>query len=71
MWLNMDCLCAIYVNRNQQAFLAQVTSFVMRYDVTNCFFPFNSQYLMTWGVDSPAFYVWEVYFLWCLSSLVN
>ena len=39
----------------------------MRYDVNYRFFPFNSQYLMTWGIDSPAFYVWEVYFLQCLS----
>ena len=54
MWLNLNCLCAIYVCRNQRAFLAQMTSFVMRYDVIYHFFPINSQYLMTWGVDSPA-----------------
>ena len=54
-------MCYIYVNRNQRAFLAQMTSFVMRYDIIYHFFPFNSQYLMTWGVDSRAFYVWEVY----------
>ena len=29
----MNCLCAIYVNRNQRALLAQMTSFVMWYDV--------------------------------------
>ena len=52
--LNMNCLCAIYVDRNQRAFLAQMTSFVVRYDVIDHFFPINSQYLMTWGVDSPA-----------------
>ena len=28
----MNCLCAIYVERNQRAFLAQMTSFVVRYD---------------------------------------
>ena len=54
MWLNLNCLCAIYVCRNQRAFLAQMTSFVVRYDVIYHFFPINSQYLMTWGVDSPA-----------------
>ena len=49
----MKCLCAIYVDRNQCAFLAQMTSFVMRYDVIYHFFLINSQCLMTWGVDSP------------------
>ena len=54
MWLNLNCLCAIYVCRNQRAFLAQMTSLIVRYDVIYHFFPINSQYLMTWGVDSPA-----------------
>ena len=49
MWLNINCLCAIYVDWNQQAFLAQVTSFVVWYDVIYHFFPISSQYLMTWG----------------------
>ena len=53
MWLNMNCLCAMYVDRNQRAFLAQMTSFVVRYDVIYHSFPINSQYLMMWGVDSP------------------
>ena len=29
----MNCFCAIYVDRNQRTFLAQMTSFVVRYDV--------------------------------------
>ena len=33
MLLNMNCFCAIYVDRNQRTFLAQMTSFVVRYDV--------------------------------------
>ena len=56
MWLNMNCLCAMYVDRNQRAFLAQMMSFVVRYDAICHFFPFNSQYLMTRGVDIPAPY---------------
>ena len=50
----MNCLCAMYVDRNQRAFLAQMMSFVVRYDVICHSFPFNSQYLMTRGVDIPA-----------------
>ena len=50
----MNCLCAIYVDRNQRAFLAQMRSFVVRYDVTYHLSPINSQYLMTWEVDSPG-----------------
>ena len=50
----MNCLCAIYVDRNQRAFLAQMTSFLVWYDVIYHFFPINSQYLMTWVVDSPT-----------------
>jgi len=48
----MNCLCAIYVDRNQRAFLAQMTSFVVRYDVINHPFPINSQHLMTWGLTA-------------------
>ena len=33
MWLNMKCLCAIRVDRNQQTFLEQMKLFVVRYDV--------------------------------------
>ena len=39
MLLNMNCFCAIYVDRNQRTFLAQMTSFVMRYDVIYHSFP--------------------------------
>ena len=46
MWLNMNCLCA--------TFLAQMTSFFVRYDFIYHFSPISSQYLMMWGVDSPA-----------------
>ena len=53
----MNCLCAIYINRNQQAFLAQMTSFAVRYDVIYYFFPISYQYLMTWGIDSPGVYL--------------
>ena len=51
MWLNMNCLCAIYIyiDWNQRTFFAQMTSFVVRYDVIYHFFPINSQYLMLWG----------------------
>ena len=45
----MNCLSAICVDRNQQAFLAQMTPFVVRYDVIYHSFPISSQYLMTWG----------------------
>ena len=44
----MNCLCAICVDRNQRAFLAQMTSFVVRYDVIHHSFPISSQYLMTY-----------------------
>ena len=54
MWLNMNCLCATYVDRSQRAFLAQMTSFVVWYDLIYHFLPISSQYLMMWGVDSPA-----------------
>ena len=46
MWLNINCLCAIYFNRNQQAFLAQMTSFAVRYDVIYHFFPINYKQLL-------------------------
>ena len=55
MWLNMNFLCSIYVDRNQRAFLAQMTSFVVRYDVIYHSFSISSQYLMTCGVNSPDF----------------
>ena len=42
----MNCLCA--------TFLAQMTSFFVRYDFIYHFSPISSQYLMMWGVDSPA-----------------
>ena len=43
---NMNCLCAINVDQNQQAFLAQMTSFVVRYDVIYNSFSINSQYAL-------------------------
>ena len=46
-------LFAIYVDWDQRAFLAKMTSFVVRYYVIYHSFPINSQYLMTWGVESP------------------
>lgn len=57
MWLNMNCLCTIDVDRNQRAFLAQMTSFVLQYDIIYHFVPINSHYLMTWGVHSPAYLI--------------
>ena len=38
---------------NEYFFFAQMASFVERYDVIYHPFPINSQYLRTWGVDSP------------------
>ena len=35
-------------------FFSQMTSCAMHYDVIYRPFPINSQYLKTWGVDSPA-----------------
>ena len=55
MWLNVNCLCAIHVDWNQQTFFAQMTSFVVRYDIIYHFFPINAQYLIMWGVNSPIF----------------
>ena len=52
MWLNMICSCAIYVDRNQRVFLAQMTLFVVCYDVIHHFLPINSQYLMMWGLTA-------------------
>ena len=56
----MNCLCAIYVDQNQEAFLAQMMSFVVQHDIIYHSFPINSQYLIMGGgggdwVDSPAF----------------
>ena len=50
----MNCLCAINVDQNQRAFLAQMTSFVMRYDIMYHSFPLNSQYFDDMEVDSPV-----------------
>ena len=58
----MNCLCAIYVDRNQGAFLGQMTTFVVRYNVIYRFFPINSQYLMTWGLTALRFTFCS---LWC------
>ena len=52
MWLNMNCLCAIYVDRNQRAFLAQMKSFVVQHDIIYHSFPINSQYLMMEGLTA-------------------
>ena len=49
----MKCLCAIYVDWNQQTFLEQMMSFVVQYDVIYHSLPVSSQYLMMGGVDSP------------------
>ena len=45
----MKCLSAIHVDRNQQTFLEQMMSFVVRYDVIYHSLPIISQYLMMWG----------------------
>ena len=50
----MNCLCAINVDQNQQAFLAQMASFVVRYDIMYHSFPLNSQYFDDVEVDSPV-----------------
>ena len=47
-------LWGIYINQSQRVFFAQMTLRVMRYDVMYHPFPIKSQYLKTWGVDSPA-----------------
>ena len=49
MWLNKNCLYAIYVDQNQQAFLAQMMSFVVQHDIIYHSFPINSQYLIMGG----------------------
>ena len=51
---DMNCLCAINVDQNQRAFLAQMTSFVVRYDIMYHSFPLNSQYFDDVEVDSPV-----------------
>ena len=61
MWLNTNCSCAIYVDRNQRAFLAQMTSFVVLYYVIYHSFLINSPHLMTWGVNSPVKACCKVY----------
>ena len=42
----MNSLGTIYVDQNQLAYLAQMTSFVVRYEVIYHSFPINSQYLL-------------------------
>ena len=42
----MNFLCAIYVEQNQRAFLVQMKSFIVQYDIIYHSFPINSQYLM-------------------------
>ena len=57
MWVIMNFLGLIYIARNQQAFLAQMTSFVVQYDAIYLSFPIKSLYLMTGGPggdDSPV-----------------
>ena len=41
-------------DQSHQVFFAQMTSCAMHYDVVYLPFPINSQYLKTWGIDSPA-----------------
>ena len=54
----MNCLCAIYFSRNKQAFLAQITSFVVQYDVIYIsFIPYLFSIFVDVGVDSPGFQV--------------
>ena len=45
----MNFLCAIYVEQNQRAFLVQMKSFIVQYDIIYHSFPINSQYLMIGG----------------------
>ena len=47
--LTRNILCAIYVEQNQRAFLAQMKSFIVQYDIIYHSFPINSQYLMMGG----------------------
>jgi len=70
----MIFLCVIYFDQNQPAFLAQMTSFVVWYDIIYYSFPINSHYLMTWGVDSPdfqtsKFFVFKYYMFWFYLTL--
>ena len=58
MWLNINCLCATYVDRSQRVFLAQMTSFVLWYDLIYHFFPISSQYLMMWGLTALLLGKW-------------
>ena len=49
-------------DRSQRVFLALMMSCAVHYDVIYHPSPFDSQYLKTWGVDSPvtlAGHVWE------------
>ena len=54
MWLNMNCFTGYFHRSGSTSIFAQMTSYAVRYDVTYHPFPINSQYLKTWGVDSPA-----------------
>ena len=54
----MKCLCAIHVDRNQQTFLKQMTSFVVQYDVIYHSLPIISQYLMMWGGGGEGWQPW-------------
>jgi len=49
-----SCENILYFERNEQAFLEQMTSYVVRYDDIYDSFPISSQYLMSWEVDSPV-----------------
>ena len=44
MWLNMNCLCAIYVDQNQ-------------HDIIYHSFPINSQYLIMGGGELTALHL--------------
>ena len=48
-------LSQICDNWSEQVFFAQMMSCEVPYDIIYHPFPFNSQYLKTWGVNSPAF----------------
>lgn len=41
------------IRDDRRVLYAQMTSCTVRYDVIYHPFPINSQYLSTWGVDSP------------------
>ena len=41
-------------DQSHQVFFTQMTSCAMHYDIVYLPFPISSQYLKTWGIDSPA-----------------